>query len=250
MKINTLSPKPFLSVSALLLMSFSAHGLMIAPTDLNTLALGARIVGPVGPTVDSSFMNAAGDGLGDMRGSVACPAGFTVCAPPANPAGTLYTYVYEIAPGVDAFANDLPFPQPPLVNPAFDQVTGFQLDLAPGSNGVAGFDFAQASNALGNGADFQIGLLDDVLTWTVSGGDSDWNSGEIITFFWQTTQPPSGPGKVYGLSNASHAGSAVGPSPMRLPVTVPGSGLLLGMLLPLLAWMRRHEIRSLSNHRA
>ena len=239
MKINTASPKQVLVVSALALAPFSAHALMIAPTDLNTLALGARIVGPVGPTVDASFLNAANDSLGDIRGGVACPAGFAVCAPPANPAGTLYTYVYEIAPGVDAFANDPPFPQPPLANPAFDQVVRFQLDLAPGSNGVAGFDFAQAGNALGNGADFQIELLNNVLTWTVSGGNSDWNSGEIITFFWQTTQPPTGPGNVYAISNASDAGHAVGPSPAPLPVVSPGSLSLLGLFLPLLARIRR-----------
>ncbi len=239
MNIQPISMKPALVVSILVLAPFSAHGLMITPTDLNALALGASIVGPVGPTVDASFLNAANDSLGDMRGGVACPAGFAVCAPPANPAGTIYTYIYEIAPGVDAFANDPPFPQPPLASPAFDQVVRFQLDLAPGSNGVAGFDFAQANNALGNGADFQIDLLNDVLTWTVSGGNSDWNTGEIITFFWQTTQPPTGPGNVYAISNASDTGHAVGPSPAPLPVVSPGSLSLLGLFLPLLGRIRR-----------
>ena len=145
-----------LAISALALIPFSAQGLLITPTDLGTLTLGPNIVGPVGPTVEASFVNGSNESLGDISSGVACPDGFATCEPPNNPAGTIYTYVYEIAPGVDAFPNDGPFPQPPLTDPPFDEVTEFQLDFAPGSNGIAGFDFGQADSALGAGANFQI----------------------------------------------------------------------------------------------
>jgi len=228
-----------LAISALALIPFSAHGLLISPTDLNTYTLGPSIIGPVGPTVEASFVNNSNESLGDIRSGVACPEGFVTCVPTNNPAGTIYTYVYEIAPGVNAFSNDAPFPQPPLASPAFDEATVFQLDFAPGSNGIAGFDFTQADSSLGANANFQIELLNDILTWTVSGGDSDWNTGEIITFFWQTTQPPTGPGKVYEISNVSDTGGAIGPNPAAVPS--PGSLPLLALALPSLAWIRHRR---------
>lgn len=232
-----------LALPALALLSHSANAILLTPVDLNSLTLGANIVGPVGPTVEASFVNGSSESLGDIRSGVACPGGFATCAPASNPAGTIYTYVYEIAPGIDAFPNDAPFPQPPLAAPAFDNVTEFHLDFSPGSNGVAGFDFGQASSALGAGADFQIELLNDSLSWTVSGGISNWNTGEIIRFFWQTTQAPTGPGNIYGIDNSLDAGGAVGPSPAPLAAApTPGSLLLLSTLLPGLAWMRRRRV--------
>jgi len=239
---NRLSVILVSALTALAILPFSAQGAIITATDLNSLTLGANIVGPVGETVDAYFTNIDDKSLGDIRGGVACPAGFVDCIPANNPAGTIYTYVYEIAPGVDLFpADSPPLPaKPGLASPAFDNVTEFRLNLAPGSNGVAGFDFTQADSALGTGADFTIELLDEVLTWTVSGGTSAWNTGEIIRFFWQTTQPPSGPGRVYGISNGSDAGGAVGPSPTPLAAApIPGSLPLLIAMLPGLAWIRR-----------
>jgi hypothetical protein len=232
------------ALAALALLPFIAQGAPITPTDLNNLSLGAFIDGPVGTTVDSYFTNTAGASLGDIRGGVACPDGFATCVPSSNSAGTIYTYVYEIAPGVNVFPFDSPpnpSPKPGLSSPALDNVTGFRLDLAPGSNGVAGFDFTQATAALGtDGTTFAIELLDEVLTWTVSGGSGAWNTGEIITLFWQTTQAPSGPGKVYAISNATDSGRAIGPSPTPLAAApIPGSLPLVVAMLPGLMWSRR-----------
>ena len=96
------------ALTALALLPFSAYGGFITPTDLNSLTLGANIVGPVGPTVNASFVNNDAESLGDIRSGVACPDGFATCVPPNNPAGTIYTYVYEIAPGINAFQNNAP----------------------------------------------------------------------------------------------------------------------------------------------
>ena len=229
------------ALAALALLPFVAQGAIITPTDLNSLSLGAFINGPVGTTVDAYFTNTAGNSLGDISGGVACPDSFAACTPPTNPADTIYTYVYEINPGVNILAADPPFqPKPPLATPLFDDVTEFRLDLAPGSNGVAGFNFSQATAALGAGTTFQIELLDEVLTWTVSGGTGAWNTGELITLFWQTTQPPSGPDRVYGITNAGDSGGAIGPSPTPLAAApIPGSLPLVVAMLPGLMWSRR-----------
>ena len=142
----------------------------LTATNLDSLPLGAQIVGPVGPTVDTSLVNAAGESVGDLQGSVSCPAGFAACVPPNNPAGTIYTYVHGVTPGVD-FPNDPPFPQPTVVVP-FEDVTEFSLGFrAEGFNGVAGYSFSEAVNALGAGGEFGIELLSDgSLRWT-----AEWN---------------------------------------------------------------------------
>ena len=191
----------------------------IAPTNLDSRPLGARIVGPVGPTVDTSLVNAAGESVGDLQGSVSCPVGFASCVPPNNPAGTIYTYVHGITPGVD-FPNDPPFPQPTVVG-SFDDVTKFSLGFpAEGFNGVAGFSASDTNAALGPGGQFGIELLSDgSLQWTANG--AGWGTGETIAFFWQTTQPPSGPGGIYTVSNGVTSGSGRGPLPTAVPATVP-----------------------------
>lgn len=51
---------------------------------------------------------------------------------------------------------------------------------------------------------------------------------ESITFFWQTTQAPSGPGGTFNLQNASGSASGRGPIPTALPVPEPAA---LGLIL-------------------
>lgn len=211
----------------------------LTATNLDSLTLGPQIVGPVGPTVDTSLVNAAGESLGDLRGGVSCPAGFAVCVPPTNPPGTIYTYVHEITPGVD-FTNDGPFlPQPPVV--PFDDVTEFSLGFpAEGFNGVAGFSFLATQTALGAGGDFGIELLSDgSLQWTASG--TGWGMGETIAFFWQTTQPPSGPGGVYQVRNGITSGTGAGPLPTPVPAAIPEPatfGLMLSGIIALFVGRR------------
>ena len=103
----------------------SAVAVTIEATNLDGLSLGVKIVGPVGPDVETSFVNTSGEAVGDLSSSVSCPSGFSACIPPDNPAGTIYTYIHVVTPGVD-LPNDPPFPAPDVSVP-FDQVTEFTL---------------------------------------------------------------------------------------------------------------------------
>lgn len=197
----------------------------ITSVDFYSLNLGAMISGPVGPEVEVSLLNPDGNSLGDLRSSVSCPEGFATCIPADNDAGTIYTYVHTIIPGVDN-PNDAPFLNPATILP-FDDVAGFSLGFeAIGFNGIAGFGFSDASTA---GISFDIDLnIDNELVWST---DSDgWDTGEEITFFWQTTQAPSGPTGVYNVSNNLDSASGIGPLPTPLAVSVSepfGLGLFL-----------------------
>ena len=209
-----------------------AGAVPIAATDLNTLTLGAKIDGPVGPEVNTSLVNATGQkSLGDLESSVSCPAGSMPCVPSTRPAGTIYTYVHDVTPGVDS-PNDAPFPQPSVV--PFNDVTEFSLGFpAEGFNRVAGFSFPDAAAAEET---FGIELLSDgSLEWTANG--TGWDTGEKIAFFWQTTQPPSGPGGVYTASNAITSGTGAGPLPA--PIPEPATfGLMLSGIIALLVRRR------------
>ncbi len=205
----------------------AAGGVPITAVDLDSLSLGPKIVGPVGPEVNVSLA-AGANNLGDLISSVACPDGFSACTPPSNPAGTIYTYVHTVTPGADT-TNDPPFPAPGPVS-AFDGASEFRLNFpASGFTGVAGYRFSDAVAVLGASGAFTIERLPDgSLTWTVANGD--WDTGETVSFFWQTTQPPSGPSGQYALSNG--ATTATGNGPLPTPVAVAGPptlALLLGV---------------------
>ena len=200
-------------------------GVEITPVDLADLSLGARIVGPVGPEVQVTFINDDDQGVGDLESSVSCPDGIDPCTPPTNPPGTIYTYVHTAIPGVD-LPNDPPFPTPDQIV-TFDDVLSFRLGfVAEGFNGVAGYDFSQAATALGTSDEISIELEDDgSLTWSI---DSDeWDSNEPLTFFWQTTQPPSDPGGVYSINDGAVTGLGAGP----LPVPVPQPGVAVTLVV-------------------
>ncbi|MEM7716286.1 MAG: exosortase, PEP-CTERM interaction domain protein [Cyanobacteria bacterium P01_A01_bin.68] len=222
----------FIAFSLFGLSAQRANAASLIPTNFDDLNLGATIVGPVGPEVETSLVNPNSQGLGDLTSSVSCPPGFTSCVPPQNPEGTIYTYVHQVTPGVD-FPNDAPFPAPENAI-AFNNVQEFNLGFnASGFNGVAGYSFSQAEDALGSDGSFDIQQLDDgSLAWTVSGGE-DWDTNssnpETITFFWQTTQAPSGPGGIYTASNNTTNGSGNGPLPVPVQ-TVPENNGMLGLL--------------------
>ncbi|MEO0378615.1 MAG: exosortase, PEP-CTERM interaction domain protein [Cyanobacteria bacterium P01_A01_bin.17] len=199
--------------------SLPAAAVTVTATDLDSLSLGPTIVGPVGPTVDTTFITADERGIGDFMSSVSCPAGFTVCTPPTNPAGTIYTYRHQVTPGID-LPNDPPFPSPNSLLP-LSNTRDFQLDFgAAGFNGVAGYSFSDAEAALNDGVEIRIEQLDDGrLAWRLP-ENSGWDTNESLTFFWQTTQSPSGPDGSYTLASESELGSAQGPLPVPVPFEI------------------------------
>lgn len=222
-----------------LAMTFSAlsHAAVISATDLSSISLGAKIVGPVGPEVEStiSFIDGTSRdviGVADIISSVSCDARFADCSAAAV-AGfddVVYTYQHQVIPGVD-LANDPPFPSPDSVVP-LDGATEFRMLFpATGFLRVAGFDFGQATAAIG-GTNITIErLTDGSLLWTMPVG-AGWDTNEPITFFWQTTQRPSGPSGQFSTTNGTLEGIGNGPIPE--PVPLPAAGwLLLGGLVTL-----------------
>lgn len=213
-----------------LLFSQSSNATAITSVNYDTLLIGAKIVGPVGPDVEVSLINLNGDSVGDLSSSVSCPDGFTACEPPLNASGTIYTYTHTVIPGVDN-PNDAPFPNPGTVLP-FDDVSQFSLGFAAtGFNGVAGYSFTDAANA---NVEFSIELLPSgEISWVTN--NMDWDTGETITFFWQTTQAPSGPGGTFNISNSNGSASGAGPIPTAIQVKEPAtlSVVLLGLLVAL-----------------
>ena len=184
----------------------------IEPTNLDTLRLGSKIEGPVGPEVETSFINTAGNSVGDLSSSVSCPTAISDgCIPAETPLGTLYTYVYEVTPGVD-LPNDAPFPQPDGLDP-FERIESFQLNFpAVGFNGVAGYSFSEAKQATEAKTLIIESNLDGSLVWRLP-AEADWKARETISFFWQTTEPPIGPNGSYGLAGDGRLSGAVGPLP-------------------------------------
>ncbi len=215
-------------LTSILLAMGTTSAAPVAATDLDGLDLGAKIIGPVGPEVESTFVNASGEGIGDLISSVSCPAGFANCVPPTNPAGTLYTYRHTVTPGVD-LPNDPPFPSPDTILP-FDGADRFSLGFdAAGFTGLAGYSFSDAADALANGASITIEHVPgNTIEWRLS-EDAGWDTGESITFFWQTTQPPSGPGGRYNLGS-TQTGAANGPLPAPVSAAPPLALLALGLL--------------------
>lgn len=200
----------------------------ITAIDFDSLDLGAKIVGPAGPDVEVSIINDSGDSVGDLRSSVSCPAGFAECLPPNNAAGTIYTYSHTLIPGVD-LPNDEPFPMPGT-QLSFDNVSKFSLSFsATGFNGIAGYSLSEAKDA---GVEFAIErFATGEISWMSN--NSDWDSGEAITFFWQTSQAPSGPGGSYIIDNSTSKGVGAGPIPSAIAVSEPPTYafLILGVLL-------------------
>ncbi len=217
----------------------SIHAAALNATDLASLSLGAKIVGPVGPEVETTIAFTDGSGavigIADLISSVSCDARFTTDCSASAVSGVndaVYTYQHVVTPGVD-LPNDPPFPAPDAVVP-FDGVTEFALQFpASGFIGVAGYDFTTASAALGAA---NIGIEqrnDGRLIWTVPSGAA-WDTNETLTFFWRTTQRPSGPGGTYSATNGALSG--VGAGPLPAPIPLPGSGIFLLSGLALLRW--------------
>jgi hypothetical protein len=230
MKRQLLTKKSLILAVVLGLSMGAAQSAPVTAIDLDTLTIGPKVIGPIGPEVESTFINSNNEGLADFVGSASCPAGFTSCVPPENPPGTIYTFIYDVTPGVDTF-NDSLFPLPDPILP-LDGTTEFRLNFpASGFTGVAGFSFASAQAVLDDISVISIELLGDgSLAWNIP-ENAGWDSGETIRFFWQTPQRPVSPDGQFGIANSEQSGIAAGPLPAPVVAVVAEPGTLALFLI-------------------
>ena len=133
--------------------------------------------------------------IGDIASRVQCPEDVDPCNPDEAEDGPIYTCIYEVHPGFDG-SNDAPFDIPEEVHPV-ERAPSFALTFpAHGFTGVAGYAVYDAEEVLAEGFNTSISCFDDRIIWSFP-KESRWSTGETVTFFWQSTQPPSGPDGEY-----------------------------------------------------
>ena len=181
--------------------------------DFADLELGAKIIGPRGSDVKVAMSNDAG-AFADMTSYVACPAGMVTCDPSEAPEGTIYTYVHTVYPGED---ND------PATGSG-DGADSSDIELAEmfrmtgpahGFTGNAGFSRLEANAAVGDKVMVTVTCRDGALAWTIDAGEGgdQWEQGEPLTFYWQSTLPPAGPAERYEVTANYSTASGQGPYP-------------------------------------
>ncbi|UYH55729.1 hypothetical protein N6L26_04000 [Qipengyuania sp. SS22] len=178
--------------------------------DLDLSTLGAKIVGPQGPEVET-VLSAGNRQIGTLVSYVACPAGTPVCEPGEMPAGTVYTYVHAItlvdaevaAEDPVADASDLRETPPTLFR---------TLRAATGFNQAVGYSTAEAEAALGDPDAISITNDNGSLIWRVVRG-SGWQPGGTVTLWWQSTTAPQGPAEAYQFELDGQQVATTGPFP-------------------------------------
>ena len=190
--------------------------------DFADLTIGQKIRGPQGLEVESALSTPEGN-FADMRSYVLCPYPEGVspdvelpesCDLDNQPVGTVYTYVHVVIPGED---ND-PSTGSGEANDSSDveRATRFRM-IRPstGFTGKAGYSKDEAMAAVGAKADVVITCDEGALVWTVNGGDGgdQWEQGEPLTFWWQSTVPPAGPADAYAIDANYTQASGKGPYP-------------------------------------
>ena len=184
---------------------------IITPTDFAALTLGGTMPGSLGPVVEASLV-ADGEALGDIESRVQCPDGMNPCNPANAEKGTIYTYIHKIRPGFDG-PNDPPFDMPEKVVPV-ERASSFGLAFpAHGFTGIAGYySVYDAEDMPADRLNASISCIDSQLIWSFP-DESGWSTGETITFFWQSTQPPTGPDGEYRFVADDREAIGMGPLP-------------------------------------
>ncbi|MBX7481359.1 hypothetical protein [Qipengyuania qiaonensis] len=178
--------------------------------DLDLSTLGAKIVGPEGPEVETLLSTSTHE-IGNMVSYVACPAGVSACKPGEMPKGTVYTYVHRVTLADASQAADAePTEGPEVVQ---SPPTLFRtIRRAAGFNQSIGFSSAEAEETLGDPDAISIRNDSGSLIWRVVSG-SGWKPGGTVTFWWQSTSPPQGPAEAYVLELDGNQVTAIGPFP-------------------------------------
>ena len=199
--------------------SSATHANSIVPSDLADLRLGAAIDGPLGTEVDNKFTFTDASNrviaVAHLSSSVWCDARSELANDCSDTAvsrfsDVVYTYQHVVTPGAD-LVNDSDFPAPDEIV-EFNDVTEFRLQFpAHGFLGVAGFDFDEATDAIGGVGIGIEQLSDGSLMWSVP-QESGWDT-------------PTG---VYATANPTMSGLARGPIPAAVPaVPEPATALLM-----------------------
>jgi hypothetical protein len=178
--------------------------------DLDLSTLGAKIVGPQGPQVET-VLSAGNRELGRLVSYVACPAGVSECEPGEMPEGTVYTYVHRVtlaeadaAAGAEVSDGPEVVEAPPSLFRTIRKAAGF--------NQSVGFSTAEAEATLGDPDAISISNDNGSLIWRVARGPG-WKPGGTMTFWWQSTLPPQGPAEAYLLELDGSQVIATGPFP-------------------------------------
>ncbi len=190
-----------------------AHAKALPAGDLTEFTLGGHVGGGKDGGTTSAMTNGAGT-FADLRSFVACPKGMATCNPATAPAGTIYTYVLVVYPGGDNNAKT----GAGAHNTASDieRATAFRMTMpAHGFTGKAGYAKPEALAAIGPKADVVVSCDAGKIVWTVSAGDggNQWEQKEPLTFYWQSTLPPSGTAKAYAFDADSTTATGSGPYP-------------------------------------
>lgn len=181
----------------------------LAAADLDMAMLGAKIVGPQGPEVET-VLSAGNREIGKMVSFVACPAGVEECKPGEMPEGTIYTYVHQVT-----LADAQPTAEQPETGPEVVESPPSLFRMTENAHGftrAVGYSTAQALAALGSEDAISITSDDGRIIWRVVEGDG-WKPGTTISFWWQSTLPPAGPADAYLLEIDGNQAIAKGPFP-------------------------------------
>ena len=181
----------------------------LAAANLDLSTLGAKIVGPQGPEVET-VLSAGNREIGRMVSFVACPQNITECVPGSLPEGTIYTYVHRITMADQPVLDAEPEQGPEVVEnpPTLFRTT----EKAHGFNGAIGYSMSEAMEALGSEDAISITSDDSRLIWRVVQGEG-FAPGSTLTFWWQSTLPPAGPADAYLLEVDGSQAIAQGPFP-------------------------------------
>ncbi|MXP28906.1 hypothetical protein GRI58_08730 [Porphyrobacter algicida] len=198
----------------------------LVAADYDHSALGAKIDLGIAPDEELPIKDAQGKQIATLLASVACPQDSTQCVPKDMPKGTVYTYLLTITPTPPSLGS--PEPIAPLETGAASTTPRaenppvlFRLTrAATGFNGAVGYSHSQALDALGSEDAITVNYDTDEIIWRVTDG-SGWEAGMPITFWWQSTVPPTGTAKAYHLEIGGH--SAVVDAPFPPPQAASGT---------------------------